>query len=175
MSRDQMEKQLADERALRDAAQVIADKAQTVVDRHIVAVAKLELDLAEGEKPELRHGDYGICKSNRHMCLYVRRKNQMELFGETKGSGYPQDTPLSDHLMLGNIFDDLKELSKPLQWFGVGCGGRRIGCALNSVGDLEIKHVYDGETHFVGKHRISEFIRNLQRLAFTAQQEAPNV
>lgn len=163
MNREAMEKQLADERALRDMAQAL-------VDSRIVTVAKLELDLAEAEKPELRHGDYGICKSNEHMCLYVKRKNQMELFGERYGSGYPQDTPLSDHKILGNIFDDLKALSEELKEFEVENGLYETIKVTLTGGMLKFRDE-DGFV-LIKESEIPALILNLRRLIRAAEQEA---
>ena len=89
-----------------------------------VSIAALETTLAEVDKPELRHGDYGyeptmgeriymkgLGGPNRY--AYGRGMWNKNLKAENIAGRLDQ----KGAIILGNIFDDLKELAKPLKVF----------------------------------------------------------
>jgi len=86
------------------------------------AIDKAERELAELERPKLRHGDYGLHDDDRNGWLTLERNNQLELFGDNTGSGMPVETigDISESgkpYRLGNIFDDIKAKTEKLESF----------------------------------------------------------
>lgn len=132
-------------------------------DEETQAIAKVEAQLAEAEKPELRHGDYGI-------------RNHTEFWICINGRVYwnnGQLSSLSDarfiESRLGNIFDDLKALAKPLKEFKVNNGPYETVTIMLGAGMLRFNDA-DG-CILIKESEIPEFIRNLRRLIFTAEKE----
>ena len=137
-----------------------------VVREHLAA---LEAKLAEAEKPELRHGDYGIDEDNGSFVVV----DQSGLFGTPKaffenGSGMVEaDKNMSSDLRLGNIYKCIAALKEPLKEFRVcnlnikvnGCGNIQL-----ESDDKRILYITSGQWH--------EFLAKFQRLVFTAEQEA---
>lgn len=164
MNREEMEKQLLDEIALRDAAQAI-------VDRHIVAVAKLQLDLAEAEKPELRHLDWGRGKDSGSIWLKVHG-NIWYLTGCQTQPSTMSDARFAASRYFektGNLkqyFDDLTAQSEPLEEFDERGAHHHIHHSDTLHGSIMIRNsCYSIE-------EVKGYILNLQRLIFTAEQEA---
>ena len=71
-----------------------------------------EIELLEAEKPELRHGDYGID---------LLGKGRITLFKPSIRNDYTSIGIRTDgdHTVLGNIFDDLKAMQEDLTEFMV--------------------------------------------------------
>ena len=130
------------EQAKKDRDLVLAE-ANKEVDR-------LAKELAEAEKPvKLRHGDYGFVGTDGILVTDGRNDERQDYnnFGivgeylEAKG-------------VLGNIFDDLKAISKPLEEFEVY--GRTI--KFDGDGDLRIPRMW------IAPKNIHDFILNLRCL-----------
>lgn len=166
MNTEEMEKQLVDEIALRDAAQVIVDKAQAIVDSYIVTVAKLELDLAEAEKAELRHGDFGANDRQR----WIKLNDTIHWLHEDRWSetaGLSGETCLHERKgNIGQILDDLTALSEPLYTFTAD---------VHHYG-FDFKNFPQAPIQIAGNwHALAEakgISMKIQRVIFTAEQEA---
>lgn len=124
---------------------------------------KLQAQLAQAEKPELRHGDYGW---DAHFNQHAPADPRVYLDGHHYGcNGGNQDKfPLV--FVVGNIFADLAALSEPLTEFDL-CTCRFE--LFNQGKQVRLFHagVY---AHF-GNDNLAELILNLQRLLHTAQRK----
>ena len=142
-----------------------------------------QAELAEAEKPELRHGDYGMRKTGhghkRRLFSYTS--------GELKVTNAPADAlpawpgAANDYVILGNIFDNLKAVSEPLegdqftlQPFGAqendGIWARITGP------DFSVGIVRNGQKHSwcYDSKQFAKLILNLQRLQYTERQKNDN-
>ena len=85
-----------------------------------------EKELAELEKPELRHGDYGVLHGGRYFvnCDHSLHAREKRPFGisDYGGGQCGFDRYADDFEKYGNIFDDLKAMSKPLTEFEIRDG-----------------------------------------------------
>lgn len=78
----------------------------------------LEKSLADEEKPELRHGDYGFADGCPRMT--AKYDDDVRHYGETGNhTGAINNLPIK--VVLGNIFDDLKALQEDVTEFEVNC------------------------------------------------------
>ena len=98
-----------------EAKKAIIDKHRGLID---ALMADVEKELAEAEKPELRHGDWWIKEGVGINIFLKEHVGARREFVATKdfvltniGSDYNGEP------ILGNIFDDLKALSEPLLSF----------------------------------------------------------
>ena len=84
-------------------------------------IARLKAELAEEKKPELRHGDYGITEGGYGVIDVGNGVDSVGYIenGDTYAVGKEQNGTyaLDGSSRLGNIFDDLKAMSKPLTSF----------------------------------------------------------
>ncbi len=95
--------------------------AQTLLTKYVEHIRNC-LPLAEAEKPEWKDGDYGLAIQKRGADSGVRSFIFVggSIYYNTRT--YDEESVLSDrnyydYVRLGNIFDDLKELLKPLYYF----------------------------------------------------------
>ena len=84
---------------------------KTVADLK-TALDKAQADLAELNRPKLRHGDYGQWDTGQ-AWLVLRRLAVLEAFGISSGVGTkaPMGIPETP-IVLGNFFDDIKIMTK---------------------------------------------------------------
>jgi len=135
-----------------------------------LGLQKKEAQLAEAEKPELRHGDYGYCGEPSPATMYFVNYNHPEEvrpFGISDVGGQMHiDDSQNEFSAVGNIFDDLKALAGPLKDFEYGDITGKI-----SGDDTRPSSVCIGGFWHTIKtaKKLSMYI---QRLIFTAEQEA---
>lgn len=89
-----------------------------VIEQSVKAIHDLKAKLAEAEKPELRHGDFGITIKERTSVNggFVaitdnQRSRDLEPYfkdGLSDGSEYAKKNP-NDYTIFGNIFDLMKD------------------------------------------------------------------
>jgi hypothetical protein len=141
--------------------------AQARKDRDDIAesVCQLEDMLAEAEKskPKLRHGDYGYCGKPNIYNMYFVDGRPVRPFGISDNGGQEFiDEPIHEFKAVGNIFDDLKALSEPLEEYETGAG---MKVKLTNDGDLSFSCTY------VVNRNIPAFILNLRRMEATLKQK----
>ena len=141
-----------------------------VVREHLAA---LEAQLAEVEKPELRHGDCVVYNDTGRPQVFMERKGLLEHFGCNFGSGHVAKN-VTDFTFSYNIFDDLKALAEPLKEFKImDEQSERTVQFVGSPGNLYIELAgTDGERVRNINIPSSKAILNLRRLVYTAEQEA---
>ncbi len=149
-----------------------------VADKRAASVQRLEAQLAEAEKPKLRHGDYGYDKGGSPRMELVVGRNSKRQSSCPAGPDYVctlDDEPDARHIetKLGNIFDDLDALSEPLKEFKVmDEQNERTVQFVGSPGNLYIElTATDGERVRNINIPSSKAVLNLRRLLHTAEQE----
>lgn len=160
MNKQEIEHKLAQAETDRDIMLVEANKEVKRLEDMFA-----EAQLAEAEKPVLRHGDYGF-EDNEHPTVLFRKdgKGNLKSIRESFGVNAYNDTPLHDYDILGNIFADLKAIAEPLDDFEMEIGRIYV---LFSGGDLVIKDTMnDGSVH-IPKGILHDFILNLRRIEAT--------
>lgn len=136
--------------------------------------------LDELDKPELRHGDYGISYGKEHnsisfpMLAFQRDTSGCPLrIAHKDGSGGWQEADGDDDITwLGNIFDDLKRNSVDLKEFEIGYkdGDKnpRIKCRL---GDSGIQLTIDNTYFTANISPFQKFHQKLGQLICTAKRQ----
>lgn len=156
------------------------DEANRVARKIEGLISSLEAERAKAEKPELRHGDYGYEGDNRVPTIIMDRtdREQAAVSKDFRLTSANQ-TRFNDYTILGNIFDDLKALSKPLKShvFTVKGHGKtedsHIYAQWESVGNCFSVEVNDsGDWFWATPEELKELILNLRRLLHTAELEA---
>ncbi len=127
--------------------------ATTEANKEIEAI---KAQLAEAEKPvKLRHGDYGFEEDG---CARLTLSHDFKMVTAGDGCVNPYETHYPNPV-LGNIFDDLKAISKSLKEFTLSNG---VKIDINEYGHLRIT---DGDGYIViHKDDIHSFILNLRCL-----------
>ena len=136
---------------------------------------KAKKDLEALDKPELRHGDYGISSQgvgtivmgNGTQAIDHRGDGATCDIGRRQGGKYATD---SNSRLLGNIFDDLAAISEPLEEFETkdsdGLGNELY--AGYSCKKTQIFFQVNEETHFyMNIDILPDFILNLRRMEAT--------
>ena len=92
---------------------------------YLIALEMLEAELAEAEKPELRHGDYGWDRGSRNcITLKVAGKEGLRQCIESEGLWEcAVDKCGEPTIVLGNIFDDFKAIAEDLEEFDMDLTG----------------------------------------------------
>ena len=141
---------------------------KTCITNYEADLAEAEKELAELEKPELKHGDYGIRNIDKESCLIMdSRNNEGSLCIRTNDDNGGECVMPSKRNtnVLGNIFDDLKALSEPLEEFVIQStiDSTKIYCGW--WGDKRGLRIRQGEKFIViHKDYLPEFILNLRRM-----------
>ena len=128
--------------------------------------------LAEVEKPEWQQGDYGLAIQKRgtdsgvYSFIFVGDRVYYN------SGTYDEKTVLSDgsfyeYVRLGNVFDDIKALAKPLKGFIEG----GVRYSINTGHGIHAGMIQIG-MDFWTIQNVKRHILDLQRLVFTAEQEA---
>lgn len=131
----------------------------TAVEMELVA---FEAELAEA-KPKLRHGDYAYASDGGAPRLYINMKGGIVWCDDEK---IVDSRICGGNIILGNIFDDLTALAKPLKEFTLdetflsGCIAHGKICLIDSKTQSIIP---------LAKAR--ELVMYLRRLIHTAEQE----
>ncbi len=135
-------------------------------------IAELEAQLAEAEKPKLRHGDYGLCEKGKELYgfTYYKSINGAGYFlTHLTKQVYHGCWPKVDKIVfVGGNFADLKARQEPLKddfQFGEGTRGNTVEI---DAGRIIIRPDLAGSV-IIDKDDIPTFILNLQRLAYTAE------
>ncbi|KKM04382.1 hypothetical protein LCGC14_1764830 [marine sediment metagenome] len=135
-------------------------------------IAALEADLAEAEKPELRHLDFGANTDQRWIKLgetihwvHEGRMNDTSVLADKEFAKERKGN-------LQDIFDDLKARQEPLKKFTM----KETTAAAEFSGSINKWTVYlkdhcHGPGVNIGIKDIPDFILNLERLVYTAGQE----
>ncbi len=133
-------------------------------------IAELQAGLAEAEKPELRHGDYGYDATSPPGRIVLSLNNKLVTAGNASvyEKTLKERPDLTPSPVLGNIFDDLKALSEPLEEFTMdGLRGTMDATSIEiSNGDG------DKQRFYIALSTVNEFCLNLRHLVFTAGKEA---
>ncbi len=134
-------------------------------------LALLESQLAEAEKPGLRDGE--IRQWPHCIGIVDMSEPQTHLIWAdgTKRTPCASDSVVwPDSKVIGNlkdIFADLEARQEPLEHFRV-CG---LDVGLNELGNIQLTND-DKDTLYIHSDDWHNFILNLQRLVYTAEQEA---
>lgn len=136
------------------------------------SIAKLQSQLAEAEKPKLRHWDYGYTDDGyARIVMEDREKDHLAQSGHL---GMPEGgcyNKMSEDNVTGNLADDLKALAEPLEDFEI----EEIAkvSISKSMQYLVIEDPNDKQHIDIPIACISTFILNLRRmLAWKLAQEA---
>jgi hypothetical protein len=88
----------------------------------LAEMAEIEKKIEEAKRPKLRHGDYGKLSggnsyffNDSHGC----NRPSERPFGIGQGGGGQQNADKQNPVIFGNIFDDLKAISEPLEKFEI--------------------------------------------------------
>ncbi len=140
---------------------------QAQIDKAKRVIEKLEAELAEAEKPKLRHGDYGPATGSEcRLVLKEYGKDELRTAGPACCAATGEDQ--MPETVLGNIFADLKARQEALKQFEIGNGSfRTVQVALEVSGLLKLRDK-DGCVVIKGTE-IPRLILNLQRLVYTAE------
>ncbi len=132
-------------------------------------IERLEAELAEAEKPELRHGDYGP-KEGTEGRLVLKQYQKETLFsaGSASCARHCSSNQMPD-AVLGNIFDDLKAIAEELTKHTWDFGHNSYDAYIDMHGDLLLNGV--SIQLIVRKEEIPAFILNLQRLQYTERKK----
>ncbi len=151
---------------------------QTDLTEYEKELAKYEKELAELDKPVLRHGDYGFSKSNQACMSLLLHDGCGTTLGEGRaGDTYAYNAPItgvSNFLVktkLGNIFDDLKALSQPLEEFEVAALNVKSGFKAKIMPANRINLGGSYDTWEFSIKQVEEIILNLRRLIATAKSK----
>ena len=167
-----------DKEALRNELEIRRSiKADTArfQDMQTQAIARIEAQLAEAEKPELRHGDYGLDKDG---FFFLREDGSLwtkyyELGNKTisrslNKTGNASQRRVWASQILGNTFRDLKARQEPLKAFEIDNGTSQTIRVKISGGFLRMRD--DDGFMLIKKCELPAFILNLQRLVITPKE-----
>jgi len=76
---------------------------------------ELEKQLREAKEPKLRNGDYGINESDGSEFVLTLQSSQNKFFYSDGGGEIDALKHASDHVIYGNIFDDLKAMQENVE------------------------------------------------------------
>ena len=151
----------------REIAEKMIKEGKEMLDRGKMMITNAEAELAELDKPKLRHGDYFGDGLTRLVVLEAYDQEGVWNFIHKDGScDHRSEKEVLSHIgklpHLGNIFDDLAEMVKPLNEFKTDVHTYRI--------DKKMAHspIYmAGNWHTIPE--VEEHIRKLGRLIATAK------
>ena len=153
-------------------SQSITDK-QKMVDEMDCTIQALRDELAEAEKPKLRHGDYGYGGDGPACIMIADWDNHVRVCGDVS-MGHPSKAVRKVETHLGNIFDDLAVMQKDLTEFVIKNGCHiPIRCDMTNHGKIMIRQDKNSDCKMddcwvsVHKDHIRDFIRNLRRMYAT--------
>ncbi len=161
-----------------EAKKAIIDKHRGLIDELMANIEKEygESQLAEAEKPELRHGDVW---DDEILGLIVILEKTTSIDNVQRGEHRQSDKDgvfpnsaeshsASARHFLFNIFDDRKALSEPLKGNTFYLGDAKFSAFS---GSLHMGGAGKGYPVEIGLERLPELILNLRRLLHTAKQE----
>ena len=143
------------------------DNLKTSISAAEAMLAILEAQLAEAEKPKLRHGDYGFrtgygCREN-DVRLFVNYDGILRVTNSVDGRNPCEPCNDGNYKILGNVFDSAKELialAEPLEKFEMKCGN-----SASWSGDGKFLNIYENNDYIiVAQENLSAFILNLRRM-----------
>lgn len=135
---------------------------QKSVDACRQGIANYEALLAEAEKPEWRHLNYGFdATGDMRLALLSPSGQRFSAGNACCVSAGNNDNPIIQ--IRGNLKDDLEELAEPLEEFKFGYAGIVTTCTIDSDGDIRI-HTQDNEYTTIIEN-VPEFIMQLRRMA----------
>ena len=150
-----------------DMQKLLIENHKICLSRTEKELALLESQLAEAEKPALRHGDYGLFNGNQPGIIHGIQMVKKVIWEHDGGEGLQERCGMKNFVALGNIFADLKARQEPLEQFRM-CG---LDVGLNEMGNIQLTND-DKDTLYIHSDDWHTFILNLQRLVYTAEQEA---
>jgi len=149
---------------------------------HQDAIDKAKKELAELDKPKLRHGDYGLWDCYPEEYVAIKTKGGLSWFSGASFLSHPEtDCGVVDYnnlhhfTRLGNIFDELKryreELTRTPYLHGQN-GGATINANLMPYGiDIYVNH--NGSTRVeLPTNKAIEFRQQLGQLIATKLKES---
>jgi len=150
---------------------------KAIIDKHRgyldALMRDIEKEFAEAEKPELRHGDYGLWRLHKNdpfvFAVYINHTltpDTMFYEGATccSEASIQNMTTLGEFQKLGNIFDHLKAIAEPLTEFR----SDKVQFKMTGTGELAF-----GAPGIFGDYikDVPTFILNLQRLQYTERKK----
>ncbi len=143
------------------------EKTQTLFCQWVQGV---ESQLAEAEKPKLRHWDLGYDEDSGDEFVVIEQRglfgSPKAFYGDQKGQVHVNES-IGFRVRIGNlteVFADLKARQEPLEHFRV-CG---LDVGLNEMGNIQLTND-DKDTLYIHSDDWHTFILNLQRLVYTAE------
>ena len=138
----------------------------------------LEAELAEAEKPELRHWDFGYDEDSGDEFIVIEQStlsgSPKAFYADQKGQVYVNESTVV-RVCLGNLkehFDDLKAIAEGLTKHTWDYGHNSYEAYIDMHGDLLLNGV--SIQLIVRKEEIPTFILNLQRIQYTERQKNDN-
>ncbi len=151
-----------------DIQKLLAENHKLCLERTDRELARLESQLAEAEKPKLRHGDYGPATGSEcRLVLKEYGKDELRTAGPACCAATGEDQ--MPETVLGNIFADLKARQETLKKLDWEYGARVYTASVDENNDLLIECLSRPEFAFIRHADIPAFILNLQRLVYTAE------
>jgi len=152
------EKEIA-EKMIRDGKEALASA--------LAMIASAEAELAEIDKPKLRHGDYGYSQKEKP-CIMIADWDDDVLFCGNRSMGKKGQITSRCSVILGNIFDDLKAMAEPLEEFDIRCtANKRDIISAHFDGEhIQMSNNYD----YLEIGQAEEFHQKLGRLIATAKK-----
>ncbi len=136
-----------------------------VADRRLASIKGLEAQLAEAEKPELRHGDVKFYKGKADdPVVYLNGR----WFSDEDELSEASCDNCKDFPVEFNIFDNLKARQEPLEKFRIDNGTSQTIRVKISGGFLRMRD--DDGFMLIKECELPAFILNLQRLVITEKE-----
>ena len=172
---------LAEVKAKIEVNAVALASAQANRNRLEEDIEQLKKRIADEQKPKMRHGDYGFSPSGEGAGDQPRITLSCNNTMVTAGNGSVNNTnrvsneKYFPNPVLGNIFDDLKAMSKDLTEFTLyQDDDDGLEVKLNKNGTITIKDLNDDESASVQPEEVHEFARKIQIMAATALRRQRN-
>ena len=163
---------LDNHQAFKDAEQAVCDYIQGVIDG---LEKNKEKQIAEEKKPKLRHGDYGFSDRQDTTHLVIADNTGALRWTNFTGGYDGERVKKGDHarhfVRIGNIFDGLTVLSKPLTEFEMNGKGYKLEVI---AGEDNVRFTVNaGNSNlstFIPLENFDELILNLRRIQATLKK-----
>ncbi len=152
------------------------NKLEKIVEDLQEKLTKTQQELAELDEPKLRHGDYGTRPENTYfVCIQSNIRGKLEYANEC---GLVQDSDLTQPLISGNIFDDLKRNSEDLRdWHSPEAEGKGVVQKESIIMRLKGPDIWlgtCGNSAWYTLDQATEIHQKLGRLIATAKRRNAN-
>ena len=152
---------------MKDHKQILTDS----IKAHEAAIAKAKSEIAELDKPKLRHGDYGLDLMGRR-CMTINIQGEgLRQVSPTVAWSCANDRDFRPETILGNIFDDISSKSEKLEKFtvtgGFTSGGIKAKFSRSCI-DITLGR---GQKHVFTLREAQEIADNLQKVINYAREQ----